>query len=78
MDRRKHRRLSLSIPIQFHVQLPENQGISWANSGNLENISTGGVYFVTNDTPPLKPGQVRNFIITPADEGLGFPGTTLI
>jgi hypothetical protein len=78
MERRRHRRLSLSIPIKFRMQLPENQEISWVNSGVLKNISAGGFYFVSNDTPPLEPGQVRNFAITPADERLGFPGTTFI
>lgn len=78
MERRRHRRICLSIPIKFRMQLPENQEISWVNSGNLENISPGGVYFVSNDTPPLEPGQVRNFSITPANERLGFPGTTFI
>jgi hypothetical protein len=78
MERRRHRRLYLSIPINFRMQLPEDQEISHVNSGNLENISPGGVYFVSNDTPPLEPGQVRNFTITPADERLGFPGTTFI
>jgi hypothetical protein len=71
----RHRRICLSIPIKFRMQLPENQEISWVNSGNLENISPGGVYFMSNDTPPLEPGQVRNFSITPANERLGFPGT---
>ena len=52
--------------------------MSWVNSGVLKNISGGGFYFVSNDTPPLEPGQVRNFTITPADERLGFPGPTFI
>jgi hypothetical protein len=78
MDRRRHRRIYLSIPIKFRMQLPENQEIFWVNYGNLENIGPGGVHFVSNDTPPLEPGQVRNFTITPADERLGFPGTTFI
>ena len=78
MERRRHRRLCLSFPIKFRMQLPENQEISYVNSGNLENISPGGVYFVSNDTPPLEPGQVRDFTITPADERLGFPGATFI
>ena len=56
MERRRHRRICLSIPIKFRMQLPENQEISWVNSGNLENISPGGVDFVSNDTPPLEPG----------------------
>jgi hypothetical protein len=60
------------------MQLPENQEISWVNYGVLENISAGGFYFVSNDTPPLEPGQIWNFTITPADKRLGFPGATFI
>jgi hypothetical protein len=78
MERRKHRRLSLSIPIRFRIQLPESPEISWVNSGVLKNISGSGFYFVSNDTLPLEPGQIRDFTITPADERLGFPGSTFI
>jgi hypothetical protein len=78
MERRRHRRLSLSIPIEFRIQLPESPEMSWVNSGVLKNISAGGFYFVSNDTPPLEPGQVRDFTITPADKRLGFPGATFI
>ena len=78
MERRSHRRQYLFIPIKFRMQLPENLEISYVNFGNLENISPGGVYFVSHDTPPLEPGQVRNFTITPADERLGLPGSTFI
>jgi len=78
MERRRHRRLNISIPIKFRIQIPESPEMSWVNSGVLKNISGGGFYFVSNDTPPLEPGQVRNFTITPADERLGFPGATFV
>jgi c-di-GMP-binding flagellar brake protein YcgR len=78
MERRRHKRIYLSLPIKFRIQLPENQEISWVNSGVLKNISAGGVFFVANDTPPLEPGQVRNFTISPADERLGLSGKTFI
>jgi c-di-GMP-binding flagellar brake protein YcgR len=78
MERRRHRRLYLSIPIKFRIQLPESPEVSWLNSGVLRNISVGGFYFVSHDTPPLEPGQVRNFTITPAEESPSFPGTTFI
>ena len=78
MERRRNRRLNIAIPIKFRIQIPESPEISWVNSGVLKNISGGGFYFVSNDTPPLEPGQVRNFTITPADERLGFPGATFV
>ena len=78
MERRRHRRLNISIPIKFRIQIPESPEFSWLNSGVLRNISGGGFYFVSNDTPPLEPGQVRNFTITPAEESPGFPGTTFV
>jgi hypothetical protein len=78
MERRRHKRINLSLPIKLRIQLPENQEISWVNFGVLKSISVGGVFFVANDTPPLEPGQIRNFTITPADERLGFPGKTFI
>ena len=78
MERRRHRRVYISIPIKFRIQLPESPEVSCVNSGVLKNISGGGFYFVSNDTPPLEPGQVRNFTITPADERLGFPGATFV
>jgi hypothetical protein len=68
----------MSIPINFRIQQPESPEVSWVNSGVLKNISLGGFYFVSNDTPPLEPGQVRDFTITPAEKGPGFPLTTFI
>jgi c-di-GMP-binding flagellar brake protein YcgR len=78
MERRRHRRLNIAIPIKFRIQIPESPEMSWVNSGVLKNISGGGFYFVSNNTPPLEQGQVRNFTITPADERLGFPGATFV
>jgi c-di-GMP-binding flagellar brake protein YcgR len=78
MERRRHRRLNISIPIKFRIQIPESPEVSWVNSGVLRNISGGGFYFVSNDTPPLEPGQVRNFTITPTEEHSDFPGANFI
>jgi hypothetical protein len=68
----------MSIPIKLRIQLPESPEISWVNSGVLKNLSLGGFYFVSNDTPPLEPGQVRNFTITAAKESPSFPAGTFI
>lgn len=78
MERRRHRRFYTSIPIKYHVQLPESPEISWINSGVLKNISYGGVYFRSNDTPPLEPGQIRDFTIKSTEGHLNLPETTFI
>ena len=78
MERRRHRRIYISIPIQFRIQLPESPEVSWVNSGVLKNISGGGFYFVSNNTPPLEPGQVRDFTITPAKKSRIFSSIIFI
>jgi hypothetical protein len=78
MERRRHRRVYISIPIKLRIQLPESPEVSWVHSGVLKDISASGLYFVSNDSPPLEPGQVRNFTITPANESIGFPGAIFI
>jgi hypothetical protein len=37
-----------------------------------------GAYFIFNDTPPLKQGQIREFTITPTEEHPNFPGVNFI
>jgi PilZ domain len=78
MERRRHKRFDTSIPIKFRIRLPESPEVFWLNSGVLKNISGGGVYFVSNDTLPLEPGQIRDLTITPSGESLGFPSVPLI
>jgi hypothetical protein len=78
MERRRHRRFDTSIPIKFRIRLPESPEVSWLNSGVLKNISGGGVYFMSNDTLPLEPGQIRDLTITPSGENLGFSNAPLI
>ena len=73
MERRRHRRFYTSIPIEFRIRLPEAPEVSWLNSGVLKNISFSGIYFVSNDTPPLEPGQIRYFTITPSGQALRAP-----
>ena len=74
MERRRHRRFDTSIPIKFRIRLPESPEVSWLSSGVLKNISFSGVYFVSHDTLPLEPGQIRNLTITPGSPG--FSSTT--
>ena len=78
MERRRHRRFDTSIPIKFRIRLPESPEVSWLNSGVLQNISFSGVYFVSHDTPPLEPGQIRDITITASGESPGFSSGPLI
>ena len=78
MERRRHRRFETSIPIKFRIRLPESPEVSWSNSGFLKNISYSGVYFVSHDTLPLEPGQIRDLTITPSGERPGLSSGSLI
>jgi hypothetical protein len=78
MERRRHKRFDISIPITFRIRLPESPEVSWLNSGVLKNISFSGVYFVSHDTLPLEPGQIRELAITPSGESTGFFSRPLI
>jgi hypothetical protein len=78
MERRRHNRICTSIPVKIHVKIPESPKVSWTNFGVLKNLSYGGAYFTSNDTPPLKQGQIREFTITPTEEPPNFPGVTFI
>jgi hypothetical protein len=78
MERRRHRRFETSIPIKFRIRLPESPEVSWSNSGVLKNISFSGVYFVSHDTFPLEPGQIRDLTITRTGESPGFSSAPLI
>ena len=78
MERRRHNRIYTSIPIKIHVKLHESPEDSWTNFGILKNLSYIGAYFISNDTPPLKQGQIGEFTITPTEEHPNFPGFTFI
>lgn len=73
MERRRHRRYRTSISIEFRIQPSDAPEVSWLNSGVLKNISLGGIYFVSNDTPPLEPGLIRDITITQSGEGFHAP-----
>ena len=78
MERRRHNRICTSIPVKIHVKIPESPEDSWINFGILKNLSYMGAYLISNDTPPLKQGQIREFTITPSEEHPNFPGVTFI
>ena len=63
MERRKHKRISLPIPVRIQVNLPENPEVFWDNLGVMQNICFEGVYFRSNGPPPLEQGQIGDFTI---------------
>jgi hypothetical protein len=60
MEKRRHPRLHLSLPIRFVVEEPEIQD-SQTGQGMLKNISYGGILFQVEPPLPLQAGQVREF-----------------
>ena len=60
MDKRRHPRLHLHLPIRFVVEQPEKRD-SQAGQGILKNISYGGILFLVEPPVPVKRGQVREF-----------------
>ncbi len=67
MDKRRHPRLHLQLPIRFIVEQPERRD-SQAGQGILKNISYGGILFQVEPPLPVKPGQVREFYFYPMPE----------
>jgi hypothetical protein len=59
---RLHPRLHAAVAMSYQMSLLESEQ-SWDGEGTLKNISFGGVYFTSNDSLPLEPGQIRNFSI---------------
>jgi len=60
MEKRRHPRLNMQLPIRFIVEQPERRD-SQAGRGMLKNISFGGILFEVEPPLPVKPGQVREF-----------------
>lgn len=71
-ERRRHQRFYTSIPIQYCVQLPESPEVCCIGRGVLKNVSHSGVYFISTDISPLKPNQIRDFIILSDKRDLKF------
>ena len=68
MDKRRHPRLHLQLPIRFIVEQPETRD-SQAGHGMLKNISYGGILFQVEPPLPVKTGQIRefSFFLTPKE-----------
>ena len=66
MDKRRHPRLHLQLPIRFIVEQPETRD-SQEGEGMLKNISYGGILFQVEPPLPVKPGYIRefSFFLTP-------------
>jgi hypothetical protein len=60
MDKRRHPRLNLNVPIRFVVEQPKKRDCL-AGQGLLKNISYGGVLFLVEPPLALRRGHVREF-----------------
>jgi hypothetical protein len=63
MNKRRHPRLNLHLPIRFVVEQPETRD-SQTGRGMLKNISWGGILFQVEPPLPVKPGNIREFFFT--------------
>jgi hypothetical protein len=60
MDKRRHPRLHLQLPIRFIVAQPEMRD-SQDGEAILKDISCGGILFQVEPPLPVEPGQIREF-----------------
>jgi hypothetical protein len=66
MEKRRHPRLHLEVPIRFIVEQPETRE-SQDGEGVLKDISKGGILFKVEPPLPVHPGNIRefSFFLTP-------------
>jgi hypothetical protein len=66
MDKRRHPRLHLQLPIRFIVSQPEERDCQ-DGEGMLKDISYGGILFQVEPPLPVQPGNIRefSFFLTP-------------
>jgi hypothetical protein len=66
MDKRRHPRLHLQLPIRFIVEQPATRE-SNVGQGLLKDISYGGILFQVKPPLPVKTGNIRefSFFLTP-------------
>ena len=60
MNKRRHPRLHLQLPIRFIVEQPETKD-SQDGEGILKNISYGGILFQVEPPLPVQLGHIREF-----------------
>jgi hypothetical protein len=78
VERRRDKRVYPGFPIKCQIQVPESPEKPWMSFGVLKNISYGGLYFSSNDPPPLEEGQIRDFTFTYTKEQPTFPESDFI
>jgi len=61
MDKRRHPRLHLKVPIRFVLEQPETQDFQ-EGEGILKDISTGGMLIKVEPPLPVEPGNIREFL----------------
>jgi hypothetical protein len=66
MDRRNYPRTDVSIPIKIQIRHLENPGEPWIGRGVLKNLSLWGIFFISDDKPPINQGDIRDFTFTPS------------
>ena len=66
MDKRRHPRLQVKLPIRFIVSQPETRDCQ-DGEGVLKDISYGGILFQVEPPLPVQPGHIRefSFFLTP-------------
>ena len=62
MERRKHPRVRIDLPISYIIHLPDS-GKSFAGTGILKNISRGGMFLRCPPVLPLNDGDIGDFTI---------------
>jgi hypothetical protein len=78
MGQRSHQRFYIGIPMTYQIQVPASPENPWRGSGVLQDISSIGLYFRSNDPPPLEEGQIRDFTFTSTKEHPTSPETDFV
>jgi hypothetical protein len=73
MERRSYPRTKACIPIEIHVRHPESTEEPWIGKGVVANLSLTGIFFIPDDQPPIKPGDIRDFTFTLSQPIEGLP-----
>ena len=73
MERRIYPRIKAFIPIEIHVQHPESIEEPWLCGGVVANLSLTGIFFIPDNQPPFKQGDIRDFTFTLANPIEGLP-----
>jgi hypothetical protein len=62
MERRKHPRVRIDLPISYHIRLRDS-GKSFAGTGVLKNIGQGGMFLKCPPPLPINNGDIGDFTI---------------